>query len=83
MFFNNHMRSVHHVKVTKKPSSLFKLQQRDFLKLYFKEVCKRPTLDTIKHLANFLGVKKESVYWWFFNQNKKFRKKQGKNPQTK
>ena len=83
MFFNNHRRSVHHLKVTKKPRSLLKLEQTDFLKLYFNQKCKRPSLDRIKHLAAFLDLKKETVYWWFFNQNQKLKKSNGNESSNK
>ena len=83
MFFNNHRRSVHHLKVTKKPRSLLDSDQTGFLKLYFEEKCKRPTLDEIKYLASFLDLKKESVYWWFFNQNQKVRRSNGNGSSSK
>ena len=71
MFFNNHRRSVHQLKVVDRPRSILTYEQRTFLKSYFTEVCTNPTLDEIKHMAYFLNIRKESVYWWFFNQNKK------------
>ena len=71
MFLNNHRRSVHKQKVTKKPRTLLTSVEKTFLKYYFKDVCKNPTLDEIKHLSTFLNIKKESAYWWFFNQIKK------------
>ena len=83
MYFNNHRRSVHHLKVTKKPRSLLDSDQTGFLKLYFEEKCKRPTLDEIKYLASFLDLKKETVYWWFFNQNQKLKKSNGNESSNK
>ena len=83
MFFNNHRRSVHHLKVTKKPRELLDSEQTDFLKLYFRQKCSKPTLDRIKHLAAFLDVKKETVYWWFFNENRKIRKSIGRESLNK
>ena len=34
-------------------------------------VCDRPSLHEINSLAKSLGIKKESVYWWFVNRNKR------------
>ena len=62
---------MHQQKVIKKPRTLLSTKEKTFLKSYFTDVCKRPTLDEIKQLSLFLNIKKESAYWWFFNQNKK------------
>ena len=42
-----------------------------FLEGYYTGVCDRPTLDEIQNLGKFLGIRKESIYWWFVNRNKR------------
>ena len=73
MFFNNHRRSVHHIKVITKPKTLLTSDEKSFLRSYF-NTCKTPALDQIKYLASFLDIQKESIYWWFINENKKERR---------
>ena len=84
MYFNNHIRSVHQLKVFNRPRASLTSEQKTFLNAYFIDVCRNPTLDQVKHLASFLDIKKESVYWWFFNQNKKAkREKHGRKTSDK
>ena len=71
MFYNNHMRSVHHVKVNRKLGVPLTKEHRLFLTDYFENVCSCPTLEKIKELSTILDIKKENVYWWFFNQRRK------------
>ena len=71
MFFNNHMRNVHSIKKKCKERILLNKKAKDFLDGYYTNICEEPSLDEIKELAKFLDVKKECVYWWFFNRRRK------------
>ena len=71
MFFNNHMRTVHGVKVNSSQRSGLPADIKRFLKYYYYHICENPTLEEIKELSDDLEVKKEKIYWWFFNQRRK------------
>ena len=75
MFFNNHMRTVHGVRVSvERKRCKMEAKTKDFLEGYYSYTCKQPALSGIQELALFLGVKKETVYWWFFNKRQKDRR---------
>lgn len=67
MFFNNHMRTAHKKRVGRSPQPRLSREIKNFLKHYFYHICDKPTLEEIKILAEDLEVKKEKIYWWFFN----------------
>ena len=71
MFYHNHMRTTHQTKAVKPVRRLLSRSQKDFLENYFDTVCPHPNLDEIKGLAQSIDARKESVYWWFFNQRKR------------
>ena len=71
MFFNNHMRAVHGVEVVKSRRGVLPADIKRFLKYYYYHICENPTLDEIKELSEDLKVKKEKIYWWFFNHRRK------------
>ena len=87
MFFHNHLRDVHGIPTKKSKRTSLGKTNRALLESYYYNVCKRPTLEEIENVANFLEIKKETVYWWFVNRNKRkqkapktgFRKKQDVN----
>jgi len=70
MFFHNHLRDVHGIATARNKQRRLKKKAIKFLTDYCKDISSKPTLDEIEELANVLGVKKESVYWWFVNYNK-------------
>ena len=72
MFYNNHMRTVHSIKLKRKSPSRLCKSHTDFLDGYFCGVCDRPSLDEIEEISKSIDVKKEAVYWWFHNKRKKF-----------
>ena len=74
MFYNNHMRSVHKVKTSKRARCVMSVDIRNFLKHYYSHICENPTLDEIKVIAEDLGVKKENIYWWFVNYRRHSKK---------
>lgn len=74
MFFNKHMRAVHKVKADKMTRCVLKPPIVGFLKYYYDHICERPELAKIKELAKVLDVKKEKIYWWFFNQRQRGKK---------
>ena len=86
MFFNNHMRTVHGVrmnthKVNRKRQKRISNDAREKLESYYHQVCTHPTLDEIKELLDVLrsgkeplDLEKESVYWWFINKRKRRQK---------
>ena len=78
MFFHNHLRSKHGVKCSSTSRPRLDSKYRDFLDSYY-NIKPRPNLDHIKELAVFLDVKKETVYWWFFNRQQ-FEKRKHKIP---
>ena len=39
------------------------------LETYYHNVSKRPTLEEIENVAEFLDIKKETTHWWFVNSN--------------
>ena len=71
MFYNNHMRSHHHIKVNRQKRNRLTQKHKQTLIEYFENVCSYPTLEEIKELSTILEIKKENVYWWFFNQRRK------------
>ena len=71
MFFNNHMRIVHGVKVSNSRQGALPLHIKTFLNYYYYHICEKPSLEEIKELSEDLEVKKEQIYWWFFNQRRK------------
>lgn len=71
MFFHNHLRDVHGIHTAQSSRKRLKEKSIKFLDEYRKNICSKPTLDEIEELSDFLNLKKESVYWWFVNRNKK------------
>ena len=76
MFFNNHMRTAHNIKVVKSRRSVLKPHTVDYLKYYYYHISDNPTLDEIKELSKELDLKKEKIYWWFFNYRQARKKHQ-------
>ena len=74
MFFNNHMRAVHQVKVNTIQRDALPKDITKFLEYYFHHICANPTLDEIRELSEDLEVKKEQIYWWFVNYRKRDKK---------
>lgn len=73
MFFHNHLRDVHGIPVgrQKRKKQRLRIENLLFLEKYFVDVCNRPCLEEIETLSEFLGIKKETAYWWFVNRIKK------------
>ena len=69
--FNNHRRTVHGIPAKRGKRTHFSDRYVDFLDSYYTAVCDRPTLERIRGLAHFLGIKKEAVYFWFVNRRQK------------
>ena len=65
------MRTVHSVKVNSSQRSVLPADIKRFLRYYYYHICENPTLDEIKELSEDLEVKKEKIYWWFFNHRRK------------
>ena len=74
MFFHNHRRDVHGISTKKSKRTSLATTNKALLETYYRDVCKRPCLEEIEHVAEFLNIKKETVYWWFVNRNKQKRK---------
>ena len=74
MFFHNHLRDVHSIPTKKSKRTSLGKTNKAFLQTYYRDISKRPTLEEIENVANFLDIKKENVYWWFVNRNKQNRK---------
>ena len=74
MFFNNHMRAAHRVKVNTIQRGVLPKDITKFLEYYFHHICGNPSLDEIKELSEDLEVKKEKIYWWFVNYRKRDKK---------
>ena len=74
MFFNNHMRAAHQVKVNTSQRGVLADDIKKFLEYYFHHICANPTLDEIRELSEDLEVKKEQIYWWFVNYRKRNKK---------
>ena len=68
------MRAMHGIKAVKPVRKLLSRAHKDFLEQYYDTVSIQPHLDEIKSLAQSINVKKESVYWWFFNRRKRDKK---------
>ena len=81
MFFNNHMRSVHKVKIAKPKRNVLPPDVRNFMRYYYYHICQNPTLEEIKELSKDFQVKKEKIYWWFFNYRRKNKTKPVSKPQ--
>ena len=79
MFFHNHLRDVHGIPTKRSKRSFLLKTNKALLESYYHNVCNRPTLEEIENVAYFLDIKKETVYWWFVNQNKR----KWKTPKTK
>ena len=76
MFFHQHLRDVHDIsaKGKAKPMRMNK-QNMDLLEGYFNHTCQHPSLEQIELLVKLMDLKKETVYWWFVNRNKKQKQK--------
>ena len=74
MFFHNHLRTVHGIST--KRSKRMKLGKKNtaYLESYYHCVCCRLSLDEIEGVSQILKMKKETIYWWFVNRNKRDRK---------
>ena len=79
MFFHNHLRDVHGIPTKRSKRSFLLKTNKALLESYYHNVWYRPTLEEIENVAYFLDIKKETVYWWFVNQNKR----KWKAPKTK
>ena len=84
MFFHNHLRDVHGISVGRQKSKKKRLGKENvqFLENYFVDVCNRPCLEEIETLSEFLGIKKETTYWWFVNRIKREKAKSRSPPLT-
>ena len=70
------MRSVHQKCIgRRKGAPRMHPRSSAFLDGYYCCTCDYPSLEEMKELAKFIGVKKETVYWWFVNRRKKDKKK--------
>ena len=74
MFFHNHLRDVHGIPTKKSKRTSLGTMNKALLETYYHNVSKRPTLEEIENVAEFLDIKKETAYWWFVNRNKQKRK---------
>ena len=74
MFFHNHLRDVHGIPTKKSKRKSLGMTNKALLETYYHNVSKRPTLEEIEYVAEFLDIKKGTAYWWFVNRNKQKRK---------
>lgn len=74
MYYNNHLRNRHGIRIKRKRTIRLKKQQREFLDNYFTCDCDKPSLEDVDKLSALLNIKKETVYWWFANRIRKNRK---------
>ena len=74
MFFHNHLRDVHGIPTKKSKRTSLGTMNKALLETYYHNISKRPTLEEIENVAEFLDIKKETAYWWFVNRNKQKRK---------
>ena len=70
MFFHNHLRDVHGIPTKKSKRTSLGKTNVALLESYYHNVSKRPSLEEIENVSEFLDIKKETVYWWFVNRNK-------------
>ena len=74
MFFHNHIRTVHGISTKRSKRTSLGEKNIAILENYFCNICEKPSLDEIENVAGVMEVKKESIYWWFVNRNKRKRK---------
>ena len=74
MFFHNHIRTVHGISIKRSKRTYLGERNITFLENYFCNICEKPSLGEIENLAGVMEVKKETIYWWFVNRNKRQRK---------
>ena len=71
MYYNNHLRNRHGIRIKRKRTIRLKKQQREFLNNYFTCDCNKPSLEDVAELSRLMNIKKETVYWWFNNRIRK------------